>query len=100
MYINDTYRSGGGGGGAIAENPNGDEPVRVRGVPQGVPEGPEPAAAQEGPQPPLEAQAEAGDTGKEAGVRVPGGRVRAPQSGAGAGGPDGDQEALLPEARG
>ena len=52
------FRSGRGGGGAVATRADGDEPVRVRDLQQGLPAGAEPAAAPAGPQPALEAQAE------------------------------------------
>nr|CAD1828435.1 unnamed protein product [Ananas comosus var. bracteatus] len=97
-------RSECGGDCAVAANANGDEPVRVRDLPQGVPAGPEPAAAPARPQPAVEAAAAGerrrrGRGGAQEGVCVPGADVRAPRGVAGARGPDGDQEALLPEAR-
>uniref|UniRef100_J3M0G5 C2H2-type domain-containing protein n=1 Tax=Oryza brachyantha TaxID=4533 RepID=J3M0G5_ORYBR len=51
-------RSGRGGDSAVAEDAAGDEPVRVRGVQQGVPAGAEPAAAPARAQPAVEAEAE------------------------------------------
>ena len=88
-----------GGDRAVAADAAGDEPVRVRGVQQGVPAGAEPAAPPARAQPPLEAEAEEPQGGPAAGVPVPGADVRAPRPVPGAGRPHGHQEALLPQAR-
>jgi hypothetical protein len=92
-------RSRRGGDRAVPQDAAGDEPVRVRGVQQGVPAGAEPAAAPARAQPAVEAEAEEPQGDAAAGVPVPGADVRPPQPVAGAGRPHRDQEALLPEAR-
>jgi hypothetical protein len=72
----------------------------VRGVQQGVPARAEPAAAPARAQPAVEAEAEGPAAGAAAArVPVPGADVRAPRPGARPGRPDGDQEALQPQAR-
>uniref|UniRef100_A0A453E5I9 Uncharacterized protein n=1 Tax=Aegilops tauschii subsp. strangulata TaxID=200361 RepID=A0A453E5I9_AEGTS len=89
-----------GGDRAVAAGADGDEPVRVRDLRQGVPAGPEPAAAPARPQPPLEAQAaEPQRGGAQEGVRVPGARVRPPRPLPRARRPHRHQEALQPQAR-
>ncbi|MBC2900007.1 hypothetical protein CFC21_112760, partial [Triticum aestivum] len=91
-----------GGDRAVAADADGDEPVRVRDLPQGLPARPEPAAAPARPQPAVEAAAarRRGRGGAaEAGLRVPGAGVRAPRPPARAGRPHRHQEALLPQAR-
>ncbi|EMS50894.1 Zinc finger protein MAGPIE [Triticum urartu] len=64
---------------AVAAVPDGHEPVRVRGVRQGVPAGAEPAAAPSRPQPAVEAEAEEPQGDAAAGVPVPGADVRCPE---------------------
>jgi hypothetical protein len=51
------HRTWCGGGCAITADTDGNEPVRVRGVPQGFPTGPKPAAAPTRPQHAMEAEA-------------------------------------------
>ena len=93
-------RPGRGGDRAVAQDADGDEPVPVRDLRQGVPAGPEPAAAPARPQPAVEAEAEGPEPGAAAaGVPVPGADVRAPRAGPRAGRPHRHQEALLPQAR-
>jgi hypothetical protein len=93
-------RPGRGGHRAVAADADGDEPLRVRGVRQGVPARPEPAAAPARPQPAVEAQAaQPQGGGAQEGVRVPGARLRAPRPRARARRPHRHQEALQPQAR-
>ena len=66
---------------------------------QGIPEGPESAASPAGPQPAVEAAAEVKQGGAKESVRVPRAHVRAPRPCQSFRGLDGDQEALLQEAR-
>lgn len=73
-------RSGSGGDSTVAEDANGDEPIRLRDLQQGFSEGPEPAAAPERPQPAVEAAAAGGgEGGEEEGLRVPGEELRPPR---------------------
>ena len=61
---------------------------------QRVPKRPKPTTTPERPQPAMEAEAEDERGGEEACVHMPRAIVRPPPCGSGAGGPDGDQEAL------
>uniref|UniRef100_A0A453CM67 Uncharacterized protein n=1 Tax=Aegilops tauschii subsp. strangulata TaxID=200361 RepID=A0A453CM67_AEGTS len=93
-------RPGRGGDRAVAQDADGDEPVRVRGVQQGVPARAEPAAAPPRPQPAVEAEAEEPEPGAApARVPVPGADVRPPRPVPRPGRPHRHQEALLPQAR-
>lgn len=99
MVIGNDSRSGCRSNRAVAEDANGDEPVRVRGVQQGVPEGAESAAAPAGAQPAVEAAAEEQQGGAEEGVPVPGAELRPPRPRPGPRRPHRNQEALLQKAR-
>jgi hypothetical protein len=94
-------RSQRGGDCPFPQGAVGHQPVHMRDLQQGLPEGPEPAAPQERPQRPLEAARPPPlKLLRQARLCVPRAELRAPRPEAGARGPDRDQEALQPEARG
>jgi hypothetical protein len=94
------YRPGRRGDRAVAQDAAGDEPVRVRGVQQGVPARAEPAASPARAQPSVEAEAEEPAAGAApARLPVPGADMRAPRPVSCPWRPDRHQKALQPQAR-
>ena len=73
------YRSGRGGDSAVSEDSPRDEPVRVRGMQQRVPERAEPAAPPPWPQFAMEAATEKHERGAAQGVLVSRADVRPPR---------------------
>lgn len=80
IFLKWVFRSRCGGDSAVAEDPFGDEPVHMRNLQQGVPEGPESAAPPARAQPAMEAEAALEQGGQETGLRLPWALLRPPRA--------------------